>query len=279
MKLIYRGKVRDVYEAGPEKLFIVATDRISAFDFILPTPIPDKGRILTRISLFFFDLVKDIIKNHIISGDWVPPEGDAEFFRGRSILAKKAKRIDLECIVRGYLAGSGWKEYQKDGSICGIPLPRGLTESEKLPEVIFTPSTKAPDGEHDININEKEAMKIAGEDLFRSLKEKSIAVYRKAADYAESRGIIIADTKFEFGIADGELILIDEIFTPDSSRFWDKDRYAPGRPQDSFDKQFVRDYLEKDIRWDKKPPVPVLPHGVVEKTREKYLSAQRRLCG
>ncbi|MDD5066804.1 MAG: phosphoribosylaminoimidazolesuccinocarboxamide synthase [bacterium] len=278
MNLIYQGKVRDVYEVDKEKLLIVASDRISAFDFVLPTPIPDKGKILTRLSFFWFNYVKDVIDNHLISGTWTPPGEDADKFRDRSMLVKRAKRIDLECIVRGYLSGSGWKEYQKEQSICGIKLPSGLKESARLPETIFTPSTKAPDGEHDINIDEGKAADIVGKDVFRFVKEKSIEIYEKASYYAETKGIILADTKFEFGMADGKIILIDEALTPDSSRFWEKSLYQPGRPQDSFDKQFVRDYLEKTIRWNKKPPVPELPREIVEKTREKYLSAQRRLC-
>ncbi len=278
MKLIYQGKVRDVYEVDQDKLLIVATDRISAFDYVLATPIPDKGKILTQISLFWFDYVKDIVDNHLIASTFNPPGMDANLFKDRSMLVKKAKRIDLECIVRGYISGSGWKEYQKQGSICGIKLPENLRESDKLPETIFTPSTKAPDGEHDINISEEEAIKIVGKDIFQKVKEKSIAVYEKATHYAETKGIIIADTKFEFGVVDNKIILIDEMLTPDSSRFWEKQKYTPGKSQDSFDKQFVRDYLEQ-IKWNKQPPVPSLPDDIVQKTREKYLEAQKRICG
>lgn len=278
MKLIYQGKVRDVYEVDQDKLLIVATDRISAFDYVLATPIPDKGKILTQISLFWFDYVKDVVDNHLISSTFNPSGVDMNLFKDRSMLVKKAKRIDLECIVRGYISGSGWKEYQKQGSICGIKLPKNLRESDKLPETLFTPSTKAPDGEHDINISEEEAIKIVGKDIFQKVKEKSIAVYEKAAHYAEAKGIIIADTKFEFGLVGNTIILIDEILTPDSSRFWEKQKYTPGKSQDSFDKQFVRDYLEQ-IKWNKQPPVPSLPEEIVQKTREKYLEAQKRLCG
>lgn len=274
MKLLYRGKVRDVYEVDNERLLIVATDRISCFDYILPTLIPDKGKILTKISIFWFNYLKDIIENHLISSDT-----DIEEFKGRAMLVKKAKRIDIECIVRGYLSGSAWKEYQQNYCcVCGNKLPLGLKESEKLPYPIFTPSTKATDGKHDINIKEDEAEKIVGCEIVKIIKEKSIMLYEKAAEYALKKGIIIADTKFEFGVAAGKIILIDEIFTPDSSRFWDKEKYQPGQPQENFDKQFVRNYLEK-IKWNKQPPAPELPEEVVRKTREIYLEAERRLCG
>lgn len=274
MKLLYRGKVRDVYEIDNEKLLIVATDRISCFDFILPTLIPEKGKILTKISIFWFNYLKDIIENHLISSDT-----DIEEFKCRAMLVEKAKRIDIECIVRGYLSGSGWKEYQQNYCcVCGNKLPLGLKESEKLPYPIFTPSTKAPDGKHDINIKEEEAEKIVGCEVVKIIREKSIMLYEKAAEYALKKGIIIADTKFEFGFVDNKVILIDEVFTPDSSRFWDKEKYQPGKPQENFDKQFVRDYLEK-IKWNKQPPAPELPEDVVRKTREIYLEAARRLCG
>ncbi|MEW6556442.1 MAG: phosphoribosylaminoimidazolesuccinocarboxamide synthase [Elusimicrobiota bacterium] len=274
MKLLYRGKVRDVYEFDDDKLLIVATDRISCFDFVLPTLIPEKGKILTKISLFWFDYLKEIIDNHLISADT-----DIEEFKSRTMLVKKAKRIDIECIVRGYLSGSAWEEYQQNYCcVCGNKLPLGLKESERLPEPIFTPSTKAPDGKHDINIKEAEAEQIAGGEIVKIIKEKSIMLYRKASEYALSKGIIIADTKFEFGIVDGKVILIDEVLTPDSSRFWDKAKYQAGNPQENFDKQFVRDYLEK-IKWNKQPPVPELPEDIVQKTKQRYLEAQRRLCG
>ncbi|OGS45475.1 MAG: phosphoribosylaminoimidazolesuccinocarboxamide synthase [Elusimicrobia bacterium RIFOXYD2_FULL_34_15] len=279
---VYSGKVRDVYAVGDDKLLIVATDRISCFDFILPTLVPDKGKILTKISVFWFNYLKDIVENHLISADIneiykVIPRNIAEDLDGRSMLVKKGKRVDIEVIIRGYLSGSAWKEYQKSNSVCGIKLPKGLKESEKLPEIIFTPSTKAPDGEHDINITEQEASKIAGKDVIKIIKEKSVAIYKKASEYASTKGIIIADTKFEYGIVDGKVILIDEIFTPDSSRFWDKEKYAPGKSQENFDKQFVRDYLIA-INWNKQPPVPELPKDIVEKTKARYLEVQRRLC-
>ena len=282
MKLLYRGKVRDVYEVDNERLLVVATDRISCFDYILPTLIPDKGKILTEISIFWFNYLKDIIENHLISSDMnnfvVAGLGPADL-EGRVMLVKKAKRIDIECIVRGYLSGSAWKEYQQNYCcVCGNKLPLCLKESEKLPYPIFTPSTKATDGKHDININEDEAEKIAGYEIVKIIKEKSIMLYEKAAEYALKKGIIIADTKFEFGVAAGKIILIDEIFTPDSSRFWDKEKYQPGQPQENFDKQFVRNYLEK-IKWNKQPPAPELPEEVVRKTRERYFEAARRLCG
>ncbi|MBI5574709.1 MAG: phosphoribosylaminoimidazolesuccinocarboxamide synthase [Elusimicrobia bacterium] len=274
MKLVYRGKVRDVYEVDNDKLLIVATDRISCFDFVLPTSIPDKGKILTRISLFWFNYLKNIIKNHLISSNT-----DIEEFKDRAMLVKKAKRIDIECIVRGYLSGSGWKEYQQNYCcVCGNKLPLGLKESEKLPYPIFTPSTKASDGEHDINIREQEAEKIVGCEIVKIIKEKSIMLYEKASQYALSKGIIIADTKFEFGLVDEKIILIDEVFTPDSSRFWEKEKYSPGLSQESLDKQYVRDYL-LSIRWDMKPPVPELSEEVVKKTKEKYLKIERMLCG
>ena len=281
-KKIYSGKVRDVYKVGEDKLLIVATDRISCFDFILPTLVPDKGKILTKISVFWFNYLKDIIENHLISSDIneiskIIPNDIAKDLGGRSMLVKKGKRVDIEVIIRGYLSGSAWKEYQKSSSVCGIKLPMGLKESEKLPEIIFTPSTKAPDGEHDINITEKEAEKIAGKDIIKIIKEKSILIYKKASEYALSKGIIIADTKFEFGIVDGKVILIDEIFTPDSSRFWDKEKYLPGKSQENFDKQFVRNYLIS-INWNKQPPVPELPKDIVDKTKARYLEVQRRLC-
>ena len=279
--LLARGKVRDVYDLG-DKLLIVATDRISAFDFILPTPIPDKGRVLTQISAFFFNLTRDLLPNHLLNTDVnkFPKELAAykDILDGRTMLVKKAKRLDVECVVRGYLAGSGLKDYNKTQSICGLKLPAGLVEGDKLPEDIFTPSSKAEQGAHDENITQAEVEKIVGKKMAGQLREKSLAIYKKAADFARTKGIILADTKFEFGLIHNELTLIDEIFTPDSSRFWDAITYKPGKAQPSFDKQFVRDYLES-INWSKEPPVPTLPDQIVQKTREKYLEAYQRLTG
>jgi phosphoribosylaminoimidazole-succinocarboxamide synthase len=280
LNLLKKGKVRDVYDLG-DKLLIVATDRISCFDVVLPNGIPGKGEILTRISLFWFDYLKDILENHLICSDVKNyPEELAEYsaqLANRSMLVKKAEPLPIECIVRGYLSGSGWKEYQEEASVCGIKLPAGLKESAKLPEAIFTPSTKADFG-HDINIGVERAEELVGFRLFRQVKEKSLSLYKVAADYAESKGIIIADTKFEFGIFEGKLILIDEALTPDSSRFWPKAGYQPGRPQPSFDKQFVRDFLET-LDWDKTPPAPNLPKEIIASTREKYLEAYRIITG
>lgn len=277
--LFFRGKVRDIYDLG-EELLIVATDRISAFDFVLPTPIPDKGKILTQISIFWFNYLKDIVPNHLISGDVedFPSKLSPykEILKDRSMLVRKARRINIECVVRGYLAGSSWQDYQREGKVCGIELNKGLRESDKLPQPIFTPATKSQTGNHDINITEKQLIDNEGIETSLFLKEKSLACYKKASNYALSRGIIIADTKFEFGTINDEIILIDEVLTPDSSRFWDKDSYQPGKPQESFDKQFVRDYLES-IHWDKKPPAPELPEEIVEKTREKYHQAYHKL--
>ncbi|AEH43955.1 phosphoribosylaminoimidazole-succinocarboxamide synthase [Thermodesulfatator indicus DSM 15286] len=280
LKLFKRGKVRDIYDLG-DKLLLVATDRISAFDVIMPDPIPGKGIILTQISVFWFDFLKDLLSNHLISADveYYPQECQpfSDKLRGRSMLIKKAKPLPVECIVRGYLAGSGLKEYLKTACICGIKLPPGLKEAEKLPEPIFTPSTKAEEG-HDINITFDECAKFIGKELAEKVKELSLAIYQKAASYAEERGIIIADTKFEFGLLGGELILIDEVLTPDSSRFWPKEEYEPGRPQKSFDKQFLRDWLE-EIGWKKEPPAPKLPPDIIEKTQKRYLEAYRRITG
>lgn len=269
-----RGKVREVYDLG-ENLLIISTDRVSCFDVILPTAIPGKGQFLTEISKFWFDLTKDIVPNHLVSMDVndYPAELDPykDVLAGRSMLVKKAKPLPVECIVRGYISGSGWKDYKRTGSICGIKLPEGLQESDKLPEVIFTPSTKADVG-HDENVSQDYIEAQIGKDIADKIKELSIAVYTKARDYAEKRGIIIADTKFEFGIVDDQIILIDEVLTPDSSRFWPKDQYAPGKSQPSFDKQFVRDYLET-LDWDKTPPGPDLPDEIVKKTTEIYQQA------
>jgi phosphoribosylaminoimidazole-succinocarboxamide synthase len=275
-----RGKVRDIYDLG-DTLLLVATDRISAFDYVLPSGIPDKGRILTQLSLFWFERTRQIVANHVISADADTFPGLAEHaavLRGRSMLVRKTTPIPIECVARGYLAGSGWKEYQAGGTVCGISLPAGLRESDRLPEPIFTPATKADSG-HDINISEHEAGALVGADVVRRLRDLTLALYAFGASYAESRGIILADTKFEFGrLPSGELILIDEAMTPDSSRYWPRDQYEPGKPQPSFDKQFVRDFLEQ-IQWNKQPPVPALPDWVVAGTREKYLEAFRRLTG
>ena len=277
---VTHGKVRDIYDLGSE-LLIVATDRISAFDVIMPNGIPEKGKILTQMSLFWFDFLSDKVKHHLISADIAdfPASFQAqpEVFAGRSMLVKKAAVLPVECVVRGYLAGSGWKDYQATGKICGIELPAGLKQCEKLPEPIFTPATKATSG-HDENIPFEEAVKTAGADVAFSLRDKSIEIYMTAADYAASHGVIISDTKFEWGQTSDGLILVDEVLTPDSSRFWPADSYAPGRDQDSFDKQFVRNYLET-CDWDKTPPSPELPDDIVSATKEKYLDAFRRLTG
>jgi len=278
--LLARGKVRDIYDLG-ERLLIVATDRISAFDVVMPNGIPDKGRVLTAMSLFWFDLTKDLVENHLITADAsrypaaLLPYSDQ--LAGRSMFVERAEVAPIECVVRGYLAGSGWKEYRESGTVCGIALPAGLRESDKLPSPIFTPATKAESG-HDINISPKKAMRMVGEDAYRQLERISLAVYQRAADYAWGRGIIIADTKFELGWHDGRLILVDEVLTPDSSRFWPLDDYQPGRSQKSFDKQPVRDYLD-GLDWDKQPPAPQLPSEVVEGTRQRYLEALKRVAG
>lgn len=280
LKLFRRGKVRDVYDLG-DYLLIVSTDRISCFDVVLPNGIPHKGEILTRISLFWFDYTKDIVENHLISADVDEyPKALLKYkdeLSGRSMLVKKTKPMPAECIVRGYISGSGWKEYNKSKSICGIKLPDGLKESDKLPETVFTPSTKADVG-HDQNVSFEEIEKELGSDIAGKLKKLSIAIYEKCAKFALDKGIIIADTKFEFGLYKDKIILIDEVLTPDSSRFWPKDTYKPGSSQPSFDKQFVRDYLES-LTWDKTPPAPVLPAEIVEKTSQKYQEALFRLAG
>ena len=271
-----RGKVRDIYDLG-DKLLIVATDRLSAFDVILPTPIPDKGRVLTQLSLFWFDLLKDVIPNHVISATEFPAAFDRfkDELAGRSMLVQKTKPLPIECVVRGYVSGSGWKDYRATGKICDIALPTGLLESDRLPEPIFTPATKAVSG-HDENIPFEKAEKIVGKELTENVRAISLELYRRASAHAEPRGIIVADTKFEFGLLNGELIWIDEALTPDSSRFWPAAHYSPGGPQASFDKQFVRDYLER-MRWPKTPPGPELPPEVVDATREKYREAYRIL--
>ncbi len=279
VELKHRGKVRDVYDLG-EHYLIVATDRLSAFDVVLPTPIPGKGRILTQMSLFWFDMFKDEVPNHLVA--WKVedyPEVLHKYqdeLEGRSMLVEKCRPMPVECIVRGYITGSAWKEYLKSGSVCGIPLPQGMKESERFPEPLFTPSTKAEAGLHDENISYDTMVGIVGAEKAAILKEKSLFIYTKAAEYARQRGVIIADTKFEFGELDGKTILIDEILTPDSSRFWPLEEYEVGRPQPSFDKQYVRDYLES-IGWNKKPPGPELPPDVVEKTISRYQEALDRL--
>lgn len=273
-----RGKVRDIYDLG-DRLLIVATDRLSAFDVVMPTPIPDKGRVLTQISLFWFNLLKDVIPNHVISATDFPAPFDQykDDLAGRSMVVRKTQPLPIECVARGYISGSGWKEYKATGKICGIPLPPGLRESEKLPEVLFTPATKAATG-HDENIPFERAAEIVGLELAQKVRATTLEIYRRAAAYAEPRGILLADTKFEFGLLNGELIWIDEALTPDSSRFWPAAEYHPGGPQPSFDKQFVRDYLER-IQWPKTPPGPDLPPDVVAATRAKYREAFRLLTG
>jgi phosphoribosylaminoimidazole-succinocarboxamide synthase len=281
LSLLRRGKVRDVY-AVDDALILVATDRISAFDYVLGSGIPDKGRILNQLSAFWFGRTGGIIQNHLIStnvGEY--PEAArryADQLEGRSVLAKRTNPLPVECVARGYISGSGWKDYKATGEVCGIALPKGLRESDRLPEPIFTPATKAESG-HDENISEEAAAKVVGEDLLARLKALTLELYAHGVAHAESKGIILADTKFEFGLTDdGELYLIDEMMTPDSSRYWPKDTYSPGGAQPSFDKQFVRDYLES-IRWNKQPPVPSLPDEVIQGTRSKYLDAFRRLTG
>jgi phosphoribosylaminoimidazole-succinocarboxamide synthase len=279
--LVARGKVRDVYAVGDDRLLLVATDRLSAFDCVLPDPIPDKGRVLTQLSLFWFDFLAGLVPNHLITANVdeypAPLPEYRDQLEGRSMLVRRAKMIDVECVARGYLAGSGWKEYRAHGTICGIPLPAGLRECDRLPEPVFTPAYKAKSG-HDENIPFSKVESLAGKETAARLRDLTLAIYRKAAAYAESRGILLADTKFEFGWIGGELTLADEVLTPDSSRFWPADSYEPGKPQPSFDKQYVRDYLES-LAWDKNPPAPSLPPDVIEKTSEKYREAYRRLTG
>jgi len=275
-----RGKVRDLYSLNGQLLF-VATDRISAFDYVLATGIPEKGRVLTQLSLFWFDFLKNVVKNHLVTAKVeeypAPLKKYSDDLRGRSMLVTKAQMIDIECVARGYLSGSGWKEYQQTGAVCGIKLPAGLKESDKLPEPIFTPATKALSG-HDENISIEEMAKRTGKELAEKLRDLTLKIYKTASDYAAGRGIIIADTKFEFGQTSQGLILADEVLTPDSSRFWPADKYQPGKAQESFDKQFVRDYLEA-IKWNKQPPAPSLPEDVAHKTSEKYIEAYRILAG
>jgi phosphoribosylaminoimidazole-succinocarboxamide synthase len=276
-----RGKVRDIYDLG-ETLLIVATDRISAFDVVMPNPIPDKGRVLTQISRFWFEATEDIVPNHLISTD----VGDfpevcrpyREILASRTMWVRKAETLPVECVVRGYLSGSGWGEYKTRGEVCGIRLPAGLVESSKLENPIFTPATKAEAGDHDENISFERVIEIIGRERAEKVKTLSISIYRRASEIAEEKGIIIADTKFEFGVSGGKLLLIDEVLTPDSSRLWPKDEYRPGGPQKSFDKQFLRDYL-LSLNWDKAPPAPQLPQDIIEKTRQRYLEALKRLTG
>jgi len=290
LSLNRRGKVRDVYEialpSGEPGLLIVATDRISAFDYVLGSGIPDKGKVLTQLSGFWFERIGDLVPHHLISLDVEAfPDAarrHADKLRGRTMLARRTEPVPIECVARGYLSGSGWKEYQQTGSVCGVKLPAGLRESDRLPEPIFTPATKADTG-HDVNISEDEAGRLAGRELVARLKALTLEIYRRGAAHAESKDIIVADTKFEFGLVGAgdpatDVVLIDEVLTPDSSRFWPRDAYEPGHGQPSFDKQFVRDYLE-EIRWNKQPPVPALPDDVIRRTREKYVDAFRRLSG
>lgn len=280
VELVGRGKVRDIYSLG-DQLLIVASDRISAFDYILATGIPDKGRVLTQLSIFWFDFLKDVTPTHFLTAnvdeypEVLQPYRDQ--LEGRSMLVKKARMMDVECVARGYLSGSGWKEYRAQRSVCGIALPDGLVESDRLPEPLFTPATKAQSG-HDENIPFARVEEMVGAEVAARLRDRTLAIYRKASDYAATRGLILADTKFEFGFVDGELVLADEVLTPDSSRFWPADGYRPGGAQPSFDKQYVRDYLER-IGWNKQPPAPALPADVAERTSEKYKEAYRLLTG
>ena len=280
MRKISSGKVREIYEVTEDSLMIVVSDRISAYDVIMPDPVPDKGVILNQLSAFWFRYVADVVPNHIITTDWneFPEEFRTEEFKGRSMLVKKLKMLPVECIVRGYITGSGWADYQKTGTICGMPLPEGLQESQKLPEPLFTPSTKAELGEHDENISFERACEILGTELAEKVRDKTIEVYKKCADYALTKGIIIADTKFEFGLDEnGELVLGDEVLTPDSSRFWSQDTYKVGQGQDSFDKQYLRDWLTNNGYKGSAPKH--LPQEVIDETRSKYLDAYRRITG
>jgi phosphoribosylaminoimidazole-succinocarboxamide synthase len=280
IELHARGKVRDVYAAG-EYLVIVASDRLSAFDYILPTPIPDKGRVLTQLTVFWLDLLRDLVPNHFVTASVDEYPAPFRPFRdqleGRSMLVRRANMVNIECVARGYLSGSGWKEYKQTGAVCGIALPAGLRESDKLPRPVFTPATKAQSG-HDENISFEASAKIVGVDVATRVRDLTLAIYQRAAEYAETKGIIIADTKFEFGFVGDELVLADEVLTPDSSRFWPRASYQPGGAQPSFDKQYVRDYLEA-IHWNKQPPAPALPEDVARRTAEKYREAYRLLVG
>jgi len=283
LRLFKRGKVRDVYDLG-EHLLIIATDRISAFDVVLPTGIPHKGSVLTSLSAFWFSMMKDLVPSHFVTADFGPLlkrypglAPHRAVCEGRSMLVEKAQVIPIECVVRGYLSGSGWKEYQKSQSVCQVVLPKNLRESQELPEPIFTPATKEEEG-HDLNISEAEMAERVGGPLTKELRALSLKIYTRARDYAKRQGILIADTKFEFGIQEGKVLLVDELLTPDSSRFWPMEGYAPGGPQNSFDKQFVRDYLES-LKWNKTPPAPALPEEIVQKTSDKYLQAYLQLTG
>ena len=281
LELFASGKVRDVYRVGSDRLLFVATDRISAFDYVLATGIPHKGRVLTQISMFWFDFLKDTVANHLVTADVSKYPAEVQAYagqlRGRSMMVQRAEMFPVECVVRGYLSGSGWKEYKSNGSVCGIKLPSGLRESEQLPDPIFTPATKATTG-HDENISFEEMCMLVDPVEARQLRDLSLAIYKKAADFARQKGIIIADTKFEFGKTAAGITLADEVLTPDSSRFWPAELYSPGMSQQSFDKQYVRDYLE-EIRWNKQPPAPALPPEVARKTSEKYVEAYRKLTG
>lgn len=279
---IVRGKVRDIYSLGEKELLFVATDRISAFDHVLATGVPDKGRILTQLSLFWFDFLQDTVKNHVLTAD--PSQFPSELtpyldqLAGRSMIVKRAEMFPVECVVRAYISGSGWKDYQANGSVCGIKLPAGLRESDRLPEPIFTPAAKINTGGHDENISFETVINTVGTENANKLRDLTLSIFEKASRHAESQGLILADTKFEFGMIDGEIILADEVLTPDSSRYWPADTYSPGGPQPSFDKQYVRDYLES-IKWNKQAPAPALPEDVVARTREKYLEAFRLISG
>jgi phosphoribosylaminoimidazole-succinocarboxamide synthase len=281
LPLFIRGKVRDVYDLD-DRLLMVASDRISAFDYVLQTPVPDKGKVLTQISAWWFKQLQDVVPNHLISADVNEFPTNLRVYEeslaGRTMLVKKTEKVMIECVIRGYLAGSGWKEYQKTQSVCGVKLPAGLKESDRLPEPIFTPATKEEGGKHDENISFERMAEIVGTPLATKLRDVSLAIYNKAAKVSEERGLILCDTKFEFGQLNGQVILIDEVLTPDSSRYWEKSKYQPGKGQDSIDKQYVRDYLES-IKWNKQPPAPALPADVVAKTREKYIEAFERLTG
>jgi phosphoribosylaminoimidazole-succinocarboxamide synthase len=281
LELYASGKVRDVYSLDNNHLLFVATDRISAFDYVLATGIPQKGRVLTQMSVFWFEFLRDLVPNHMVTTDTnrypAALRKYTDQLRGRSMLVNRAEMFPVECVVRGYISGSAWKEYKSSGAVCGIQLPKGLQESDQLPEPIFTPATKATSG-HDENISFEQMAKLIGADLSTQLRDVSLAIYKKAADYARQRGVIIADTKFEFGRAAAGITLADEVLTPDSSRFWPADKYQPGKAQESFDKQYVRDYLE-EIRWNKQPPAPALPAEVARKTSEKYLEAYRQITG
>ena len=281
LPLVYRGKVRDSYAVGDDKLLIIASDRISAFDVILGDPIPKKGKILTALTDFWFKELKDIVPNHLTDIDptTVVSEAEQDQVRGRAVVAKRLKPILVECVARGYLAGSGWKEYQENGMVCGVPLPAGLKKNDKLPEPIFTPAAKAEVGSHDENITFEQVCKLVGNDIAEKIREYTLTLYKRAADYAATKGIIISDTKFEFGLdEDGTIVLMDEVLTPDSSRFWPADQYEPGKTEPSFDKQFIRDWLETQT-WNKQPPAPKIPADVLQKTSEKYEEALIHLTG